>query len=258
MSAPVFLVRPEQLQAADGVSAVPSRVVVDGPEGRHAVSVARLLAGERVDLVDGQGRRARATVVSAERPDRLTVQVQAIAWEPQPQPTLVVVQALIKGDRADRAIESMTEVGVDVIVPWQAQRSIVRWDAKAARARAKWQAAATEAAKQSRRARVPQVRECLDLDELVALVGAAESSLLLHEEAQAPIAAAPIPQRGTVVLVVGPEGGLSPAERTALAAAGAREVHLGPTVLRAATAGTVAASVVLSRTDRWGVAGSPA
>jgi len=248
MGAPLFLVPPPVAARA----AAGSVVVVDGPEGRHAVCVARIGVGERIDLADGAGVLLHAEVLAVQGREVLQAHVLERVEVPAPSPRLVVVQALPKGDRAETAVETLTEVGVDVIVPWQSDRAVVRWSGeKVARGRARWEAVARAAAKQSRRARFPVVAPLARIADVVALVSGAATAVVLHEEAIEPLGAREWPADGDVVLVVGPEGGISPAEVEALTAAGGRLARMGPTVLRTSTAGTVAAAVVLSRTSRW-------
>jgi 16S rRNA (uracil1498-N3)-methyltransferase len=166
------------------------------------------------------------------------------------------VQALPKGDRADLAVETLTEVGVDRIVPWDAARSVTRWrDERAARALERWRTTAREAAKQSRRTWWPEVTPLAGTDAVATLAATASPALVLHEDAAAPIADVSVPGDGDVLLVVGPEGGVAPEELAAFAAAGARAVHLGPTVLRTSTAGAVAVGVLLAQTPRWRASG---
>lgn len=242
---PVFLVAPGSLPAGAG------RVVLDGPEGRHAARVRRLAAGEPVDLVDGTGGRA-AGVVAAVRGDRVEVAVEEVRREPAPQPRLTVVQALAKGDRAEAAVAALTEVGVDAILAWPARRCVVRWDGeRAARGLARWAAAAREASKQARRAWVPEVRGPVGTAEVTDLLRRAALPVVLHEGAADGLADLAVPAAGEVVVVVGPEGGLAEDELAGFAAAGARTCRLGPTVLRTGTAGVVAAAVLLARSPRW-------
>ena len=246
MTAPLFLVEAGALDPL-GLGA---QYVLDGPEGRHAATVRRIAAGERVDLSDGAGALARCTVVAAE-PARLVLSVDERGDVPEPQPRFVLVQALAKGDRDDLAIEAATELGVDEVVPWQAARSVVIWRGeRGVKARRKWESTVRAAAKQSRRPRVPHVGELAGLDALVARAGAAALAVVLHEDADEPLAAVPLPDAGDVVLVVGPEGGVSPDELERLRAAGARVCRLGPHVLRSSTAGP-AALAVLSAPRRW-------
>jgi len=248
VSAPVFLVAPAVL-----ASPAPGSVLfLDGEEGRHAVTVRRLAVGEPVDLVDGLGRRATGSVVAVRGRDVLEVEVSSYADEPAPSPRLVVVQALPKGERGETAVETLTEVGVDEVVPWAAARCVAVWRGeKAGRGVEKWRRTAAEAGKQARRARFPVVTELASTADVVTRVRAASLAVVLHESASRALASVPVPASGEVVLVVGPEGGLEQAEFSALADAGALACRLGPSVLRTSTAGTVAAAVVLASTGRW-------
>jgi 16S rRNA (uracil1498-N3)-methyltransferase len=244
VSAPVFVVPTARLVAG--------RVLVDGPEGRHAATVTRLGAGEEVVLVDGRGRRGHGAVAAVTGKDHLEVDVTSVTDEPAPSPWLVVVQALPKGDRGEVAVETLTEVGVDEIVPWAAARCVTRWrDARGEKALARWRTTAQAAAKQSRRARFPVVAELAGTRDVVDRLRRAALGLLLHEEAEQPLGAVEPPAAGEVVVVVGPEGGLTAEELAVLAGAGATAYRLGPTVLRTSTAGTAAAAALLSRTPRW-------
>lgn len=246
MSLPVFLCDPA-LVAGVAEGAV---VVLSGPEGRHAATVRRIGAGERVRLADGRGRSVTGEVVAATKAE-LHVRVDVVEDEPEPSPRLVLVQALAKADRDDQAVEAATELGVDAVVPWQAQRSIVQWRGeRGERARLKWVDAVRTATKQSRRARVPDVGPVVGLQGLVALVGSSAATFVLHEEATAPLATQPLPPAGDVLVVVGPEGGIAPGELDALTGAGAVTVRLGTTVLRSSSAGP-AALAVLSAAARW-------
>ena len=237
MSAPVFL--------ADDLSA--DRIVLSGPEGRHAATVRRLRAGEAVDLCDGRGGRASCLVATVGR-DEVALDVQARTTEPAPVPRLVLVQALAKGDRGELAVELATEVGVDEVVPWAAARSVVRWEgARGDRALERWRATAREAGKQSRRAWLPVVAPLHRTAQVAQRLRAAHG-LVLHEAAPAALTAVPLPASGEIVLVVGPEGGIGDDE---LAALGGTAVRLGPSVLRTSTAGAAAAAVLSARTGRW-------
>ncbi|NEY34281.1 16S rRNA (uracil(1498)-N(3))-methyltransferase [Streptomyces sp. PRKS01-65] len=248
MTAPVFVV--DSLQPAD----LPGgEYVLDGPEGRHAVSVKRLRPGEDVVLTDGRGRWADGVVKAAEGKDRLVVaELTHVRDEPPEQPRVTVVQALPKGDRGELAVETMTEVGVDAIVPWAASRCITQWKGeRGLKALAKWRATAREAGKQSRRVRFPEVADAATTKQVAALLAGADFAAVLHESGEIPLATAELPASGEIVLVVGPEGGVSPEELEAFARAGARPYRLGPSVLRTSTAGTAATAVLLARTGRW-------
>ncbi|MFF7866379.1 16S rRNA (uracil(1498)-N(3))-methyltransferase [Streptomyces qaidamensis] len=245
MTAPVFVV--EHFDAGRG-----GRYVLDGPEGRHAVSVKRLRAGEDVVLTDGSGRWADCVVLDTEGKDRLILQLDSVSEEPAEQPRVTVVQALPKGDRGELAVETMTETGVDAIVPWAAARCITQWKGeRGAKALGKWRATAREAGKQSRRVRFPEVAEAATTKQVAALLAGADFGAVLHESGDAPLATAELPATGEIVLVVGPEGGVAPEELALFEEAGAQAYRLGRSVLRTSTAGTAAAAVLLARTGRW-------
>lgn len=247
MTAPVFVV--------DVVPGGPE-FVLDGPEGRHAVSVKRLRAGEDVVLTDGHGRWAEGVVKAAEGKDRLVVTgIAEVREEPEPAPRITVVQALPKGDRGELAVETMTETGVDEIVPWAASRCITQWKGeRGLKALGKWRATAREAGKQSRRVRFPLVADAMTTKQVASFLAEADLGVVLHEDrayGSEPLATAELPSTGRIVLVVGPEGGVSPAELEAFAEAGAKACRLGRSVLRTSTAGTAATALLLTRTGRW-------
>ena len=229
------------------------RITLAGAEGRHATTVRRLEPGERVDLTDGAGWLAECEVITA-RPGsgELDLAVLARRLEPAPACHLTVVQAILKGDRGELAVELMTEVGVDTIVPWPAERCVARWRPdREGKALSRWRSSAREAAKQSRRSRFPEVTAPQRTADVLARVAGAELALLLDPRAASPLAAVRLPGAGEIVLVVGPEGGVSPREAAELTAAGAIQARLGPSVLRGSTAGAVAAALVLSGCGRW-------
>lgn len=245
MTAPVFVVEPERLRGGT--------VTLDGPEGRHAVSVRRLRVGEEVVLTDGLGTGAYGVVAAVEGKDRLEVTVTQVRTEPGPRPRITVVQALPKGDRGELAVETMTETGVDAIVPWAAARCVTQWRGeRGAKALAKWRSTAREAGKQSRRLRFPEVADLMTTRQVAGLLGGAAFAAVLHEEGTEPLARAALPDSGDIVLVVGPEGGVAPDEIDAFAGAGAKPYRLGPSVLRTSTAGVAATALLLGRTGRWG------
>ena len=250
MTAPVFVVRAAALAGAGAGSLVR----LDGPEGRHAVAVRRLAPGEPVDLVDGEGTRARGTVAAVVDRQALDVEVSAVTSDAAPDPAVVVVQALPKGDRGELAVELLTEVGVDEIVPWSASACVTRWRPdRLERAHRRWVDAAHAAAKQSRRTRFPVVAPLASTAEVAARVSGAALAVVLHESSTTPLSAVSMPESGEVLVIVGPEGGITAAELDALVAAGARSVRLGPTVLRTSSAGMAAAAVLMAPSPRWAV-----
>jgi 16S rRNA (uracil1498-N3)-methyltransferase len=255
VSNPVFFSGPGSLdQLVPG-----ARFTLQGPEARHAVTVKRLAPGEAVDIADGAGKRLTGTVVAASSAE-LTVECAGLAVEEQPAIRLVLVQALAKGDRDELAVETATELGIDAVVPWQSERSIVRWKGeRAAKAHAKWQSVVTAAAKQARRAWIPEVRAAVETPGLVAAVAAADLAVILHEDAVRPLrsvleawqAADPLAEPREILLIVGPEGGISPREVTRLCDAGAVTALLGHHVLRSSTAGPAAVVLASDVLGRW-------
>ncbi|MDQ2585916.1 16S rRNA (uracil(1498)-N(3))-methyltransferase [Saccharothrix yanglingensis] len=243
MTLPVFL-----------VPALPTggTAVLDGPEGRHAATVRRLRAGEELVLSDGSGDQARCVVEEAVK-DALRLRVVERWTVPEPSVRVVVAQALVKGDRGELAVELATEAGVDGVVPWRASRCVTKWEdgPRGAKALERWRSTAREAAKQARRARVPSVADPVTTSRLASLVSSSTVALVLHESSSQPLGTVPLPTSGDVLLVVGPEGGITDEELSALTAAGAHVVRLGPAVLRASTAAAVALGALGVLTDRW-------
>ncbi|PZF59506.1 16S rRNA (uracil(1498)-N(3))-methyltransferase [Curtobacterium sp. MCSS17_008] len=252
--ASLYLVGPGAL---DGVG-VGDPVSLDGAEGRHAVSVARVRAGETLRISDGRGTVVTGPVASTGK-DALTLTVDDVAVEAEPRPALVLVQALAKGGRDEMAVQAATEIGVDRIVPWSAARSVSRWEgAKVDKGRARWSAIAHEAAKQAVRSRVPSVDAPVTTAQLAADGGPASGwearrALVVLDPVGAVRLSAwePPADVDEIVLVVGPEGGIDGAEFDRLEAAGAVRVRLGDTVLRTSTAGPAALAVLQTRLGRW-------
>jgi 16S rRNA (uracil1498-N3)-methyltransferase len=242
-SLPVFLV--DELPVGDAF-------VLDGPEGRHAASARRLRPGEELVVSDGRGGLATCRVEHAER-DTVALTVLDREQRPRPDLTVTLAQALVKGERGELAVELATEAGVDEVVPWRAERCVARWEdgPRGAKALARWQGTVREAAKQARRPWCPQVADPVSTVQLLDRVGCAAATLVLHESATARLPEVKLPVDGELLLVVGPEGGISDAELAALTAAGATPVRLGPSVLRASTAGAVALGAIGALTNRW-------
>ncbi|KQT94283.1 16S rRNA methyltransferase [Marmoricola sp. Leaf446] len=249
MSLPVFLGPVTDARVGD-------RVRVEGDEARHAVVVRRTRVGEQVVLTDGEGTAVTGEVVEAQK-NAFVVSVTDVRHEDRAAPHVTVVQAVPKGDRGELAVEVLTEVGVDRVVPWAAARCVGVWRGeRAEKSLAKWRATAREAGKQSRRAWLPEVRRLAATADVVALLEDADLGVVLHEAADTAFAALPLAvdgvEVGTVVVVVGPEGGLTDEEVATFAAVGGTHVvTVGRSVLRTSTAGVVAVAALLSRTGRW-------
>ena len=236
MTEPLFLLD----HLADPLPIVGAQLTLGGDEGRHAVVVRRIRPGEMIMIGNGRGLGVRGVVVDIRGSD-LVVEVMNHLKAATPSRRFVAAQALAKGDRSELAVEMMTEMGVDEIVPWQASRSIVRWSSdRTARSLAKWRSTAREAAKQSRRLHVPQVSDPVTTRQLAHRVASADLALMLHEETKESLAEVDLPTAGTVLIIIGPEGGISAEEQDELIGAGARSISISDAVLRTSTAGVVA------------------
>ncbi|GAC83556.1 hypothetical protein GP2_013_00330 [Gordonia paraffinivorans NBRC 108238] len=240
---------------ADSVPAPGADLTLGGPEGRHAVTVARLGVGERILVGDGAGSVANCEVREIVSKDTLVASVRELTFRARQTPQVTVVQALPKSDRSELAVDLATEAGADTIVPWQAMRCVARWSGKADKGVAKWRAAASAAAKQSRRPWIPEVTDLATTTDVRArcadVVAAGGVVAVLHEEAARPLADLPLADAGEIVLVIGPEGGLDDSEVADLTALGAHSVVLGPEVLRTAAAAAVALGAIGVLTSRW-------
>lgn len=230
----------------------PGQVIsVEGDEARHAVTVSRVRPGDRLRLGNGAGLLVAGTVVSAES-TVLTLRVDDASENAKASPRIRLVQALAKGDRDELAIQAATELGVDGVIPWAAARSITKWDGpKVRKGHDRWSSIVREASKQSIRSWLPDVAALTSTKEL-AVLAVTTRMLLLEPTATGRLTelARPIDDRD-ILLVVGPEGGISPAELLLLEQAGAMRVRLGDTVLRTSTAGPAAIAILNATLGRW-------
>ena len=255
MSAPIFYISAEEYETlTPGAS-----FELDGPEGKHAL-VKRMEVGESIDLGDGTGRRAVGTVHSL-TDHGVIVRVEQLREE-RTSPRIYLVQALAKDGRDLLAIETATELGVYGVLPWSADRSIVRWKGeRAAKAHTKWQNTVTAAAKQSRRALIPEVYDLYSTTDLVELIeevtGQGSAVFILHEQAAERLSAQAAKLAGgenlpeEIYLLVGPEGGISDREVQLFTDAGAQLALLGDEVLRSSTAGSAAMCTLNVVLGRW-------
>ncbi|NJI61328.1 16S rRNA (uracil(1498)-N(3))-methyltransferase [Microbacterium oxydans] len=224
-------------------------VSLTGAEAKHAAVVRRLRVGEPVTVGDGAGvwLTGAAEEVS---PTRVEVRISDRVEHPAPSPRIVLVQALAKGDRDELAVQAACELGVDEIVPWQASRSVSRWEGpKAVKGRERWATIVREAAKQAHRAWLPGVIAPVSTKQL-AERASSQRVLLLDPTASVRLSEITADGRD-LVLVVGPEGGIAEEELDRLTAAGAERVLLGDTVLRTSTAGPAAIAVLSVALGRW-------
>jgi len=237
----------------DALPQVGELAVVDGDEGFHAANVRRIRSGEELDLGDGDGTVAHCVVEDVGR-GRLTALVLDRRTLPVTLPAVTVVQALPKSDRSELAIELATEAGADAFVGWQASRCVARWEssAKVDKGLRRWDAVARSAARQSRRPYIPSINGVVSTAELVHRVrDGGATALVLHESAIAKLTELPMAQADSLLLIIGPEGGIADDEIATLSDAGATAVRLGPTVLRTSTAAAVALGALGALTSRW-------
>lgn len=251
MTLPVFRIAPDDMKVDPGAV-----ITVNGSEGRHAVTVKRLRVGEKLMLGDGQGTLAICRVTDIDGKNTLRATVDGVKTVPRQKPPVTIVQGIPKGDAADLAVDLCTEAGADCIIPWQASRCVAQWSgAKKEKGRNKWRKTAIEAAKQSRRAWDPEIKPIATLDDIVALVSETQRAsgvvAILHESARMTLETLPFNRAKSIVLIVGPEGGITKDELTALETAGGQAVIMGPTVLRSAAAGAVALGAMGVLTERW-------
>lgn len=214
--------------------AVAQTVELTGDEAKHAITVRRMRVGEAIAISNGKGLKLRGRVASLAK-DSLVIDVEESIEQELPKLQFVLVQALAKGDRDELAIQAATELGISSVIPWQAERSVSRWEGKKLEtARQRWQQIVTEAAKQSLRSFIPVVEQALDTAELAKELAKFDLVLVLDLSGKQNLAEIKLPNAGRVAIVVGPEGGISTEE---LALLGGEVVSLGDHVLRTSTAG---------------------
>ncbi len=239
-----------QLSAAGEVPGVV--VSLQGADARHAVTVARVRLGESLRLGDGAGLVLHGTVTEAD-PAAVALRVEHVERHERPAPRILLAQALAKGDRDELAVQAATELGVGGVIPWHAARSVSRWEGpKVAKGVARWQSIVREASKQSLRPWLPEVERLVSTRELAARASGAVM-IVLDTAGERPLTALTAADlgEGDLVLVVGPEGGITDAELAELDAAGAHRVRLGDTVLRTSTAGPAAIALLNAALGRW-------
>jgi len=225
-------------------------IEVSGDEAHHAIKVLRITVGEEILLSDGVGNWVRASVENIEK-KAFTAKVLEHGLQPEKSPRLIVVQGLPKSDRVKDAIEILVESGVDLIIPWQADRSISKWRQDSLD---KWQSAVVAATKQSRRFRKPEIIDGLTLSQLLEIESENSAVLVMHESATTKLSEVVTSKFGgmsEIIIVIGPEGGISESELSILESAGAHIVGLGPEVFRSAHAGGAALSAVSALIGRW-------
>ncbi|WP_411722273.1 16S rRNA (uracil(1498)-N(3))-methyltransferase [Mycetocola sp.] len=226
-------------------------VELAGAEAKHAVTVNRSRVGDDLRIGNGRGLMVTGVIESIE-PGRVGVRARQVTVEQEPSPRLVLVQALAKGDRDEMAIQAATELGVSSIIPWAASRSVSRWEGmKKEKGRIRWETIVREASKQSIRSFVPPVSPIASTTDLQKLAGTSRVVLLDPTATERLSRIDVAGDDRDLLLVVGPEGGISDAELESLTAAGAVRARLGDTVLRTSSAGPAALAVLNVALGRW-------
>jgi len=226
-------------------------VQLTGPEGHHAAAVRRMRVGEAIALTNGRGLKARG-VVRAVAPKQLTIAVHSVETIESPVVSFTLVQAVAKGDRDELAVQAATELGAGKVVPWQADRSVSKWDGKEEKNRERWQQIVDEAAKQALRPWFPPVNQVQSSKSLAKQIAeSAGTFLVLDPTAVMSLNQVELSKSGEVALIVGPEGGITEAELALFETAGAKRVHLGSGILRTSTAGMAAISVLAAKSGYW-------
>lgn len=245
MVEPLFFTSiPNQILSGDTIT-------LDGPEAKHAVSVRRMKLGESIALGDGRARKVHGSITRIEK-ESLDVLVSSIEEIEAPAVEIYLVQALAKGDRDELAIQASTELGIAGVTPWQSERSVSIWKGdKVAKGKTRWQSIVAEAAKQSLRPRIPVVSDPLDTASLAKSLGEHNLVLVLEPTAERSIVDIPLPKRGSIAVVVGPEGGISDQELNIFKDSSFQLVRLGEGVLRTSTAGVAAIAYLKAALGEW-------
>jgi 16S rRNA (uracil1498-N3)-methyltransferase len=227
---------------------VGSTIVLEGPEGRHAATVSRVRVGETLALGNGRGLMVSAEVIATSK-DVVELRVESVEQKQEDSPHISLVQALAKTDRDERAIEAATDLGINAVIPWAADRSISQWvGPKVEKGISRWSAIVREASKQSIRAFVPRVEPLLMTSQLPAELSG-DHIVVLDPTGNIPLSQVELDGRN-IALIVGPEGGITDAELSRLSDAGATIVTLGTNILRTSTAGPAALAILNAKLGR--------
>lgn len=233
-------------------------ITLTGDEAVHAVKVSRLRVGEEIRVSNGKGFWGAGEVRTASQ-DLVEVVLQKTGFDAPSKPKLILVQALAKSGRDERAVEQATEFGIDEIVAWEADRSIVRWSQeKRLKNIQKWRRIAREAAKQSLRTHIPVCNSVLKLNDLAEQCKK-ETNLVLVLDPSADEKLSVVLKRNLdgnntiqkIFFVVGPEGGISDKEVSMMVDSGAKMVLVGSQVLRTSSAGVAGLAITQTVLKKW-------
>jgi 16S rRNA (uracil1498-N3)-methyltransferase len=221
---------------------------LESDEAHHAIKVMRLKTGEEIKISDGEGNWVSGPISEVGKKN-LKIDVTASGIEASKKPELVLVQALTKSDRNKEMLELVTVAGVDRIIPWQAERSISKWQSNSYD---KWTSSIKEAGKQSRRVNLPKLEKLMSAREITEQISASDCILVFHESANEKFSALDISQNASsVYLIIGPEGGITNTELEIFKSKGGNLVRLGEPVLRSAHAGFAALASIQTKLGRW-------
>ena len=221
---------------------------LESDEAHHAIKVMRLKTGEEIKISDGEGNWVSGPISEVGKKN-LKIDVTASGIEASKKPELVLVQALTKSDRNKEMLELVTVAGVDRIIPWQAERSISKWQSNSYD---KWTSSIKEAGKQSRRVNLPKLEKLMSAKDITDQISASDCILVFHESANEKFSDLDISQSASsIYLVIGPEGGITDTELEIFKSKGGKLVRLGEPVLRSAHAGFAALASIQTKLGRW-------
>ena len=225
-----------------------STQTLDKDDAHHAIKVLRLKLGEVIKISDGVKKWVSGSIIEISKKE-LTISISERGDFEEKKPELVLVQAVTKSERNKEMLELAIEAGVDRIIPWQAERSISKWQSDSAQ---KWEIGIKEACKQARQVRLPKLMPMLITAGVVQLLSKDARIIVFHESASEKFAQLQLPESlASIYLVIGPEGGISQSELSKFENGGSKIVRLGETVLRSAHAGFAAISAVQTKLGRW-------
>lgn len=225
-----------------------STQTLDNDDAHHAIKVLRLKLGEVIKISDGVKKWVSGSIIEISKKE-LTISISERGDFEEKKPELVLVQAVTKSERNKEMLELAIEAGVDRIIPWQAERSISKWQSDSAQ---KWEIGIKEACKQARQVRLPKLMPMLTTAGVVQLLSKDARIIVFHESASEKFAQLQLPESlASIYLVIGPEGGISQSELSKFENGGSKIVRLGETVLRSAHAGFAAISAVQTKLGRW-------
>ena len=225
-----------------------STQTLDKDDAHHAIKVLRLKLGEVIKISDGVKKWVSGSIIEISKKE-LTISISERGDFEEKKPELVLVQAVTKSERNKEMLELAIEAGVDRIIPWQAERSISKWQSDSAQ---KWEIGIKEACKQARQVRLPKLMPMLTTAGVAQLLSKDARIIVFHESASEKFAQLQLPESlASIYLVIGPEGGISQSELSIFENGGSKIVRLGETVLRSAHAGFAAISAVQTKLGRW-------